>query len=161
MGKTIVVHNETGLTRPRIGMKLVTVTWRHFAVVAVGLVVVMVVAGILLYPTLYVQYIQEFGIKRFEGQYGFRSGLVLVQSSTSQPERTWGIVSVVPGGTFSRLGVRDGDIPFEYHGGVTDMYAALQQASSRDATSFQVFNAADAHLGAAALRRINLPAAKR
>jgi hypothetical protein len=62
-----VVHNETGLTRPRIGMKLVTVSWRHFAVVAVGLVVVMVVAGILLYPTLYVQYIQEFGIKRFRG----------------------------------------------------------------------------------------------
>jgi hypothetical protein len=52
--------------------------------------------------------------------------------------------------------INEGDPP-----GVTDMYAALQQASSGEATSLQVFNAADAHLGAAALRPIDLPAATR
>jgi hypothetical protein len=150
-------------TEPRVrhgGITPFTAGSRQYAILAVGVLFALIVTGIVLYPDLYVRYIQEFGIKRFEAQYGFRTGQVAVRSSAPESQLVWGIVWVVPGGVFSRLGLRDGDIPFAYHGGMTDMYGALQQASSGEVSSFQVYNAADAHLGAAALRRINLPAAK-
>jgi hypothetical protein len=130
---------------------------RQFAILAASLLMVFTTTGILTYPSLYTRYIQEFGIKHFEVQYGFRTGAVAVQSSASPMDSAWGVVWVAPDGLFAQLGVRAGDIPFAYHGGVKDMYVALQQASSGEASSFEVYNSGDAHLGRRALRRVNLP----
>jgi hypothetical protein len=136
---------------------LLALGWPQLAVVVAGVVLILVVAAVFAYPELYVRYIQTVGIREFESQYEFRSGDVLVKQ-VGQPTRTeWGIVWVAPAGTFARLGLRAGDIPFEYHGGVRDIYIALQQASEGKASSFQVYNSADAHLGRKALREINLP----
>jgi len=141
----------------RAKMKLLRLGWAHFGVMAASVALVLGVGAVLLYPPLYLRYIQEFGIRQFETQYEFRSGDVLVTRIWQQPRTEWGIVWVAPEGAFSRLGVRAGDIPFEYHGGITDMYVALQQASDGEASSFQVSNAADANLGRKALRDIHLP----
>lgn len=144
---------------PRTNTRLLTLGRRQLAVVAAGVSLVVVVAAVLLYPDLYIQYIRNFGIRQFEAQYAFRTGPVPVRSNSQQTETHWGIVWVAPEGAFARLGVRGGDIPFAYHGGVTDMYSALKRASLGGASSFQVYNAADAHLGRVALRDVNLPPA--
>lgn len=144
-------------SQARAKMKLLRLGWAQFGVMAAAVALVLVVGAVLLYPTLYLRCIQEFGIRQFETQYEFRSGDVLVTRIGQQPRTEWGIVWVAPASAFSRLGVRAGDIPFEYHGGIRDMYVALQQASEGEASSFQVYNAADAHLGRKALRDIHLP----
>lgn len=141
----------------RAKSRLLALGWPQLAVVVAGVVLVLGVAAVFAYPELYVRYIQTVGIREFEAQYEFRSGDVLVKPIGQQERTEWGIVWVAPAGTFARLGVRAGDIPFEYHGGVRDIYIALQQASEGKASSFQVYNAADAHLGWKALRDINLP----
>jgi hypothetical protein len=124
------------------------------------MVLVLALTGVVLYPALHVRYIQEFGIKPFETQYGFRTGVVSLQLSAGQPVSAWGIVWVAPDGPLARAGVRSGDIPSDNHGGLSVLYMALQQASSGRAATFHVHNAADAHLGAAAVRQVTLPVPK-
>jgi hypothetical protein len=142
----------------RTRIRLVTLGPAQLAVVTAGVFLVLTVAAVLVYPELYVQYIQRFGIREFEAHYGFRTGAVQVHFKDQQPETQWGIVWVAPDGAFARLGLRAADIPFAYHGGVTDMYGALKQASSGQPSSFQVYNASDAYLGRPALHDVNLPA---
>ncbi len=100
-------------------------------------------------------------IKPFEVQHGFRAGPLAGGSHTSPTDSTWGAVWVASDGLFAQLGVRAGDIPIEYHGGVADTDAALEQASSGQPSSFQVYNSGDAQLGHKALRRVTLPPVKK
>jgi len=138
--------------------RLATFGWPQLAIVVSGVVLVLITILILVYPSLYVEYIKQFGIRQFEARYSFETGNVRVPAWSGQPAHTeWGIVSVAPDGAFNRLGVRSGDIPFAYHGGVADMYYALQWAAAGHASSFQVSNASDRHLGRAGLRDVNLP----
>ena len=137
--------------------RIITLGWQQNIVVLLGVLIVLLAMGIALYPSLQIQYIQEFGIRPFEAEYGFRTGDVLVRRDGASPETTWGIVWVAPDGKFSALGIRAGDVPFAYHGGVVDMYAALQIAAGGEPSSFEVFNAAEASQGRAALRTINVP----
>ena len=129
----------------------------QLAIMVVGLVVVIAVAGIVAYPAVNVRYIQDYGLKPFEARYGFRTGAVAPILSASQVESTWGVVWVEPNGLFAQVGVRTGDVPFDYHGGVIAMFEALRRASSGEASAFQVYNSNDAHLGHSALRWVNLP----
>src|SRR5262245_18605587 len=137
--------------------RLLTLGWPQLSVILACVIVVFGVASILLYPQLNTQYIRDFGIRQFEAEYGFRTGEVRVPPNGPSSRLEWGILWVAPAGAFGRLGVRVGDIPFEYHSGVRDMYAALKLASKGEASRFQVYNAADAHLGRKALRNIDLP----
>jgi hypothetical protein len=151
------ISNSEEQRYSRARPRLLALGWPQLAVVGAGVVLILGVAAVFAYPELYLRYIQTVGIREFEAQYEFRSGDVLVKQVGQQTRTEWGIVWVAPAGTFARLGVRAGDIPFEYHGGVRDIYAALQQASVGKASSFQVYNSADAHLGRKALRDIRLP----
>ena len=138
--------------------RLTTLGAPHLAVVGLSVLVLIVLLGIMIYPSLYDEYIKQMGIQQFESQYSFRTGVVTVPAYRDQPAHTeWGIVSVSPEGRFHRLGVRAGDILFAYHGGVADMYNALQHAAQCGSSSFEVSNAADKYLGRKGLRIVNLP----
>jgi hypothetical protein len=128
----------------------------QFVVLLTGLGLVLTVVAIAVYPDAYRQYVQDVGIKRFERQYGFRSGLVTWRKSGRDVESMWGIVSVTSDGAFARAGVRKGDVPWSAHDRVVELYSALEQASAGRATSLEMFNPADAHLGAGAHRTITL-----
>jgi hypothetical protein len=161
IGGSIPMSKPEEQSQTRASTRLLRLGWAQFGVIAAAVAFVLGVGAVLLYPALHLRYIQEFGIRQFETQYEFRSGDVLVTPIGQQPRTEWGIVWVAPAGAFSRLGIRAGDVPFEYHGGIRDMYVALQKASEGEATSFQVYNAADAHLGRKALRDIHVPPAVR
>ena len=111
---------ETLMSRPKqIGgaRRLTTLGSPQLAVVGLGVLALLVLLGVMIYPSLNVEYITELGIRQFESQYSFRTGDVTVPASGSQPARVeWGIVSVAADGGFGRIGVRSGDVPFEYHG---------------------------------------------
>jgi hypothetical protein len=52
-----------------------------------------------------------------------------------------GITAVKPNGRFDRLGIRAGDIPFEYHGrGAILLHSALQEASRGNGAEIDVWN---------------------
>ncbi len=154
------MHTQVEDIRYRQGVLPLTLGMWQFAILAVCMVLVLALTGVVMYPALTVRYIQEDGVKSFESQFGFRTGLVDLQAPAAQPVSVWGIVWVAPDGSFARAGVRSGDIPSDDHGGVSALYDALQQASSGRAASFHVHNAADALLGAAAVRQVTLPPAK-
>jgi hypothetical protein len=129
----------------------------HFALIIAGGLLIAVFVGVALLPSLHVRYIEAVAIQRFEADYGFRAGPVRVHRAGSS-ETVFGIVWVDPSGKFAKSGVRSGDVPFEYHGGSREMYYALEQASTGEASAFEVYNAAEADRGRPALRRVNLPA---
>lgn len=153
----MIARTAADQTNARRRLVPLTLGIGQLAIMVVSLVVVSAVAGIVAYPAVYVRYIQDYGLKPFEARYGFRTGAVAPILSASQVESTWGVVWVEPDGLFAQLGVRTGDIPFDYHGGPIAMYGALRLASSGEASAFQVYNSNDAHLGHSALRWVNLP----
>jgi hypothetical protein len=128
----------------------------QFVVLVSGLALVLTFVAIAVYPTAYSQYVQNVAIKRFERQFGFHSGLVTWQGIGGEQGSAWGIVSVTSDGAFARSGVRAGDIPMSQHNRAVDLYYALEAASSGRALSIEMFNSADAHLGAGARRAITL-----
>jgi hypothetical protein len=154
------MHTHVEDIRHRQRMLPLTLGMLQFAILTVCMVLALALTAVVLYPALHVRYIQEFGIKPFETKYVFRAGVVSLRASAGQPVSTWGIVWVAPDGPFARVGVRSGDVPSEAHGGLNALYVALQQASSGRAAVFHVRNAADAHLGAAAIRQVTLPPAR-
>jgi hypothetical protein len=117
---------------------------------------VLTAAALAVYPSAYQQYLQDVGMKKFETEFGFRTGLVEWQEAGKARELTWGVVAVAPNGAFALAGVRDGDIPLGFHNRVTELYVALEQASSGQVASFEVLNSADAALGYTARRQIRL-----
>ena len=127
----------------------------HFVVLVAGLTLVLTFVALAVYPTAYSEYVQDVGIKRFERQYGFRSGLVVWREPGQNQEWVWGIVSVTSDGVFARAGIRAGDIPVSEHDRAVDLYYALEEASSGRASSIEVINSADA-FGAGARRTVKL-----
>lgn len=127
----------------------------HFVVLVVALTLVLTVVAIVVYPTAYSEYVQDVGIKRFERQYGFKSGLVVWRAPGQTEESVWGIVSVTSDGAFARAGVRAGDIPVSQHDRAVDLYYALEEASSGRASSLEMIDSVDA-FGAGARRTITL-----
>lgn len=91
-------------TGPRISLGM-----PQFALLVAGLASVLTVIAIVVYPSAYSQYVQDVGIKRFERQYGFRSGVVAWREPGRDRQSVWGIVSVTSDGAFARAGVREGD----------------------------------------------------
>jgi len=66
-------------------------------------------------------------------------------------------VSVAPGGTFERLGVRPGDIPIEFHCcGSTALEHALSMAAKGESSNFEVVNVADWTKPGRGVRRIDI-----
>jgi hypothetical protein len=138
---------------------LIRLGWSHYAVVAGGLGGVLVVLWIAFMPNVEDFYIREFLVPRIGERYGFQFGMVQVTRDGHTYE-TPGIVTVNSDGAFARMGVRPGDIPFEFHGrGATAMYYALVWGERGQIAEFDVVNAGDWSAGRdqLAFRTIRVP----
>jgi hypothetical protein len=145
-------------TRNRNIMRL---GWTQLAVVGGALAAMTAVVGIVFERDLSEEYARRVSIKPFEAVYGFETGIILVRPPSGAAFEAWGILRVSNTGDFASLGVREGDIPFERHGGGAQALChALSAASSGQAASFDVINAHDWHLPDQ-LREISVPARKR
>ncbi len=130
--------------RRRTGLAPIRLGWRQFAATAAGLGVLLVVVGIAFFPDWYDEYIKRAGIRQFETIYGFQTGSVSMEPPAGGPTTSWGIVSVVSGREFSRLGVRPGDIPWGPDGHAPALlYEALMASRNGKRASFDVLNAYD------------------
>ena len=147
--------NQTAAVRPD---PLLCLGSAQFAVLLAGLVTVALTFGITCSYDFYDAYART-AVRRFEQQYGFRTGRVLVPDDSGNVRETWGIAVVLPGGLFERVGVRPGDRPFGYHCcGWVYLHDALSTASHGEPTEFEVLNAAGTSAGPDAVRLIIMPA---
>src|SRR5829696_10582302 len=146
--------NQTAAVRPAPLLRLGAA---QFAVLLAGLVTIALTFGITCSYEFYDAY-ARVAARRFEQQYGFRTGRVLVPEDSGNVRETWGIAVVVPGGLFERVGVRPGDRPFGYHCcGWVYLYDALSIASHGEPAEFEVVNAAATSAGPDVVRRIIMP----
>ena len=74
-------------------------TWQ-FVVMVAGVALVLTAAGLAVYPSAHRRYLQDVCIKKFETEFGFRTGLVEWQAPGKAPELVWGVVAVTPNGAF-------------------------------------------------------------
>jgi hypothetical protein len=114
--------------------------WTEFAVLAAILSVIAALSVMVLWPAVYANYIERFGIRRFESACGFRTGRVAVPELG---DHAWGVTWVAPDGECAALGLRAGDVPVEYHGGMFALYEALRAAEEGRAASIDVINVTD------------------
>ena len=132
--------------------------WQHLLLIMAGLATVLLVLGLASPYGWADLFANEVGIKRFETSFGFRWGRVRVDNP-SCPATEWCVVSVVPGGAFSRLGLREGDVPFWHtHGGAWAMYEALSTSLRGGSGYFEVISI---HDRSNSLREINVPPLRR
>lgn len=127
----------------------------QFAFVSAGLLAILAVLWAYSPYEWQELYYREFVVPRLQTRYGFRYGPIrMVRDGTVFYEGK-GIVNVVPGGRFSRIGVRAGDAPFEFHGGgFTAMNHALETAERGGFAAFDVVNADDWERGRESFRTI-------
>jgi hypothetical protein len=86
---------------------------------------------------------------------------VLVPNGAGGHLELWGIATVAAGGSFDLIGVRAGDVPFEYHGhAAARLLDALRRASAGERADFDVGNAADWMRPGQSLRQIVIAAVK-
>src|SRR4029450_11722221 len=88
--------------RAESGPQLVRLGTGQSVVMVAGLALVLTAAGLGVYPSAYRRYLQDFGIKKFETEFGFHTGLMEWQEPGNARELTWGIVAVTPNGAFAR-----------------------------------------------------------
>ena len=144
----------------QVPVERMTLGQSQFAVLIAGLATVFAVLIVVLAFDLNEMYAQV-AIREYEQQYGFRAGTVWVADEPGGSFETWGIVEVAPGGWFDRLGVKAGDVPFDYHGhGAMALQSALRRAGAGEPSEFDVANAADWTQAKTAIRTIRIPAAR-
>lgn len=112
--------------------------WGQYVVVLAVLATIFVVATIVLWPLPYAFAVEHFVLPEYHAAFGFRGGSVPVAGATS-----YAIVEVTPGGALHRAGVRSGDMPVEYHGGLWAFYGALQAAAAGQPAEFMVIAKGD------------------
>jgi hypothetical protein len=134
---------RTALSNWRIAMRrtrLIQLGWCQLAVSAGCILGVVAVAWAMGTGHWEEFWVRQVGIPRMQAAYGFECGSVPVQRQGYSTFRA--ITKVTPGGRLSRLGVRDGDAPFEHHGmGWVAMYDALNDAERGRFAQFDVINA--------------------
>jgi hypothetical protein len=129
----------------------------HFVIVASGLLTVLAVLWIALMPSLPDLYARESGLPRLEKRYGFHWGTVSL-TRRGVLEEFPGIVSLSPSGELAKMGARQHDIPFDYHGnGAAPMYSALMDGEGGHLGEFEVVNADDWAARDARPRTIRVP----
>lgn len=88
-------------------------------------------------------YLSQVVLPQLERRYEFQRATVRFMRDGSGWEST-GIVGVVPGSELARLGVRDGDVPYAYHGGGWTYFAHALAAYERNRPAeFDVVHAQD------------------
>lgn len=102
-------------------------------------------------------YYRDVVIPRMQESHGFAWGALSVECPGMAPYTDHGVIDVVPGGRFSRLGLRAGDVPWERHGhAYTVLHFALASTEQGHFTDLDVVNAHDCRRGAERFRTISL-----
>ena len=103
----------------------------HFVMVVSGLLTVMAAVSVAVMPSWADVHARDFGLPSLGEKYGLDWGRVTF-TRRGVVEELPGAVSVNPSGALARMGVRQHDIPFEYHGnGALAMYMALVEGEKR------------------------------
>ena len=139
-----------------IRMPLAQLGSPHLALLGANLLALLAVVWIMDVYSWQEFYVREFAIHRFQDRYGFRAGQVSFRCGNTAFEST-GISAVTPDGEFARMGVRAGDVPFEYHGhGFMAMYDSLVATERGHFSAFSVVNGktCDAAVSREEVRRI-------
>ena len=132
----------------------------QFVVLVAGLLGIACVFGIVFAPQLNELH-ARLKVQQFEQRFGFTTGPVLVPNGAGGHLELWGIAAVAAGGSFDLIGVRAGDVPFEYHGhAAARLLDALRRASAGERGDFEVGNAADWMRPGQSLRHIVIAAVK-
>jgi hypothetical protein len=132
---------------------LIRLSWRQFVVILAVAAALAMIIGMVLAPELQERHACH-ALKQFEREFGFESGTIVVSDSSGT---YWecGITAVQPNGRFDRLGVRAGDIPFEYHGrGAVLLHYELQEASRGHGSEIDVWNMRDGVYSPTRLRHV-------
>jgi hypothetical protein len=66
-------------------------------------------------------------------------------NEADESDTRYAIVEVTPGGVLAAAGVRSGDIPIDYHGGMEAFHAALCEASQGKSGRFVVVSREDGY----------------
>jgi hypothetical protein len=119
----------------------IQVAWRRYFIVLSGLVMVILVLTIVLWPWPYMLAVEYFELPKFERQFGFRGAYLPIPGSPSS--QIYSIAEVVPGGVLAQSGVRPGDVPIAHHGGLWEFYGALQDSRSGQPADFTVIALAE------------------
>ena len=105
---------------------VIKAAWTRYAIVSTGLVLLVITILLIIWPWPYALVVQRMLLPAHEQEFGFHGGMIRPPDSEYS---VYGIASVVPGGRLDRAGVKAGDIPVEYHGGMWSFYYALEDAA--------------------------------
>jgi membrane-associated protease RseP (regulator of RpoE activity) len=133
--------------------------WARAVIVFAGLSIAVVAVLVAIWPMPYDWATENVVLPRYEATFGFRGGRV--RTSSDSDSTIYAIVEVVPGGPLALAGVKPGDIPVEYHGGVMAFLGALQQASGGHEGHFEVTSNLESWFRTHEGRRIVLATTKR
>jgi hypothetical protein len=134
-------------------MRRLTLGDGQFAVLFAGIVTVLVVCWVTFMPTWEYLYLREIAIPKLEEEYGFVGGTVAFRHANGTFEE-WGILRLTPGSRLAELGVRPGDVPTAYHGGMAAMHYALRAAEQKQFAAFDVINPDDWNVGRKVMRAV-------
>lgn len=109
--------------------------WLRYAAIASLLGLLVITVLFVIWPWLHGMVIQRLVLPGYEKEFGFHGGMIRPSDTDYS---VYGIASVVPGGRLERAGVRAGDIPAAYGGGMWDFYYALTEASEGREGTFSV-----------------------
>jgi hypothetical protein len=141
----------------RTRLTLIRLGWQEWAVVIIGLAAVLAIVAVAAAYDWANLYAEQVGVRRFEVSLGFKWS-TLRTNDPSLPTTTLGIVEVVPGGAFDRLGLRAGDVPFGHSGkGAYEMMLALRESARGRTGSFDAVNV---HDWRNSFRQITVPSLK-
>lgn len=102
-------------------------------------------------------YYRDVVIPRMQESHGFGWGVVTLRCRGTPVHTSHGVVSVLPGGRLSRLGIRAGDVPWAHHGGgYTALHYAIQAAEQGHFSDVDVVNAQDCSEGKEQFRTVAL-----
>lgn len=102
-------------------------------------------------------YYRDVAIPRMQASHGFGWGAVTLRCPRTTVHTFSGVISVLPGGRLSRLGIRPGDVPWTHHGrGYAALHHALQAAERGNFSDVDVVNAQDCDVGKEEFRTVAL-----
>ena len=116
--------------------------WFRYVILLAGLGLVFLVGTLVAWPWPYGLAVEGLILPQYETRLGFHGGRVPVTTG-GVSYTIYALVTVEPGGIMARAGVRAGDIPVEYHGGLWAFYSAVQDRESGKQGHFDVLAQAD------------------
>ena len=105
--------------------------WSQLAITASGIAAVLCVVWIMFMPDYLNLYVRHLVMPQLERQYGFRIDRLRFSRDGAAWE-TEALTAISPGSELDRLGIRNGDAPYAYHGGGWIGFASAMEDYERN-----------------------------